>query len=141
MSLINQMLKDLEHRRSQDLETESSIIPGIKRYSVARHHKNTPWVILLASVSLVLIVVISWLLWDKMIQPEQVVSAEDEVILDQVNKESSIVKTTSTKTTAAVVKTTVNNQSVEKYNAVNEEVIKTESQPSPVVKNKVVKTI
>lgn len=141
MSLINQMLKDLEHRRSQDVEGGgAAIMPGIKQYSVARRRRS-PWIIVLSSVSAVLVLVISWLLWDKMSQPEVIAASEEPVSVNQV-QEPSIVKTTTVKSEPVVVKTPVTQKSPgNKTSPESAPVVKKVSKPEPVVKKKVVKTI
>ena len=141
MSLINQMLKDLEHRRSQDVEGGgAAIMPGIKRYSVARRRRS-PWIIVLSSVSAVLVLVISWLLWDKMSQPKVIAASEEPVSVSQL-QEPAIVKTMTIKSEPVVVKTPVTQKSPSnKTSSESVPVVKKISKPEPVVKKKVVKTI
>ena len=63
MSLINQMLKDLEHRRSQDQGSEG-VIPGVRRYSVATRQRS-PWFVILSIVILGLVLIVNFLLWER----------------------------------------------------------------------------
>lgn len=146
MSLINQMLKDLEHRRSQDVDGAASVIPGVKRYSVARRRRS-PWVIALSSVSAILLLVISWLLWDRMSPPQQLASKEDKRVVSQI-EDAAIIKTGSASVspgkvvvTKPVVKETVSKENETGSAPVVKKVITAEEKPVPVVQKKMVKTI
>lgn len=65
MSLINQMLKDLEKRRSRDLETSESLSRNIS-WETRPGTKSVNWLVLSAGLLFfVLIVAVSYLLWDR----------------------------------------------------------------------------
>ena len=65
MSLINQMLKDLEKRRSRDLETSDSLRRNIT-WETRPGSKPVNWFILSAGALLItLIVAVSYLLWER----------------------------------------------------------------------------
>ena len=64
MSLINQMLKDLEARRAQDLELPDTPLQGVSRYRVIP--LSTSWLNRAAiMIILVLLVSLAWLVWDR----------------------------------------------------------------------------
>lgn len=92
MSLINQMLKDLEKRRSRDLETSSTLSTNITWES--RPNKKTfNWL----SLSIIftfsaLLVVIGYLLWERASQNTVVSSAEKKnVVVNQKVKVKKVV--------------------------------------------------
>ncbi len=65
MSLINEMLKDLEKRRSRDLETSESLSQNIT-WETRPNQKSFNWITLSIIVILIgLISVISYLLWER----------------------------------------------------------------------------
>lgn len=65
MSLINQMLKDLEARRSRDLETSESLNRDIS-WETTHNKKQVSWLIILVIAFLFIIfVVIGYLFWEK----------------------------------------------------------------------------
>ena len=65
MSLINEMLKDLEKRRSRDLETSSSLNENIT-WETRPNKKNFNWIAFLSIVILIgLTSVIGYLLWER----------------------------------------------------------------------------
>ena len=65
MSLINDMLKDLEKRRSRDLETSESLSKNIT-WETRPNQKSFNWSILFVVMALVaLLSVISYLLWER----------------------------------------------------------------------------
>ena len=81
MSLINQMLKDLEKRRSRDLETSSTLSQNITWES--RPNKKTfNWLSLSIIFTLAaLLAVIGYLLWERTSQNTVVSSAEKKIVV------------------------------------------------------------
>lgn len=76
MSLINQMLKDLEKRRSRDLETSESLSNNIT-WETRPKSKGFNWLTATTIFTLLaLLGVISYLLWERMTKPEQQVVVE-----------------------------------------------------------------
>lgn len=81
MSLINQMLKDLEKRRSRDLETSSSLNQNITWESRPKT-KAFNWPGLLVVIILaVLLMVIAYLLWERGSQKSAAVVAEKKTVI------------------------------------------------------------
>ena len=75
MSLINQMLKDLEKRRSRDLETSDTLNQNIS-WETRPNQKSFNWLTFSIIFTLVaLMSVIAYLLWERTTQP-----AETEVV-------------------------------------------------------------
>ncbi|MDZ7803680.1 tetratricopeptide repeat protein [Thiohalophilus sp.] len=60
MSLINQMLKDLEKRRADSVASPDGSLKGVNRYSVAR--RRPPYLVYALSASLVLVVALAGVL-------------------------------------------------------------------------------
>ena len=92
MSLINQMLKDLEKRRSRDLETSSTLSQNITWES--RPNKKTfNWLSLSIIFTLAaLLAVIGYLLWERTSQNTVVSSAEKKnVVVNQNVKIKKVV--------------------------------------------------
>ncbi len=81
MSLINQMLKDLEKRRSRDLETSSTLSQNITWES--RPNKKTfNWLSLSIIFTLAaLLSVIGYLLWERTSQNTMISSAEKKTVV------------------------------------------------------------
>lgn len=81
MSLINQMLKDLEKRRSRDLETSSTLSQNITWES--RPNKKTfNWLSLSIIFTLAgLLMVIGYLLWERASQNTVISSAEKKIVV------------------------------------------------------------
>lgn len=81
MSLINQMLKDLESRRSRDLETSSTLNPNISWES--RPNKNSiNWVSISVVFTLAaLLIIVGYLLWERSSQNTLFSSAEKKAIV------------------------------------------------------------
>jgi len=76
MSLINQMLKDLEKRRSRDLETSESLSHNIT-WETAPNQKTFNWLTFSIILTLfALLAVIAYLLWERTIKNEAQVVAE-----------------------------------------------------------------
>jgi MSHA biogenesis protein MshN len=68
MSLINQMLKDLEKRRSRDLETSDTLSQNIS-WESPRNQKSFNWITVSVIFTLVaLMTVIAYLLWERTTQ-------------------------------------------------------------------------
>jgi len=64
MSLINQMLKDLEQRRAQELGMPSTLLQGVNRYRIAQHcDDRRPWLML--ALFLPLLLALGALLWER----------------------------------------------------------------------------
>lgn len=83
MSLINQMLKDLEKRRSRDLETSPSLNKNIT-WESGPNKKSFNWLgFLIVFTLFLLLVVIGYLLWDRTLQ--------NAAVLD-IAKKTDIVK-------------------------------------------------
>lgn len=91
MSLINQMLKDLEKRRSRDLETSATLNQNISWES--RPNKKTfNWLVLSIIFTLaVLLMVIGYLLWERASQNTLASSAEKKNIVSQTVKTKKVV--------------------------------------------------
>ena len=91
MSLINQMLKDLEKRRSRDLETSATLNQNISWES--RPNKKTfNWLILSIIFTLAaLLMVIGYLLWERSSQNTLTSSAEKKNIVSQKIKTKKVV--------------------------------------------------
>ncbi|MCW8900468.1 MAG: tetratricopeptide repeat protein [Gammaproteobacteria bacterium] len=71
MSLINQMLKDLEKRRSRDLETSDTLSQNIT-WETRPNQKTFNWLTFSIIFTLAaLLGVIAYLLWERTTQPEQ----------------------------------------------------------------------
>ena len=65
MSLINQMLKDLEKRRSQDLETSPSFNKNIS-WETEPNNRSVNWFnYLVGIIFVILLVVVGYLLWER----------------------------------------------------------------------------
>jgi len=76
MSLINEMLKDLEKRRSRDLETSKSLSQNIT-WETRPNQKRFNWLVILTALTLVTMLgVISYLLWERTMQNTQLAEAE-----------------------------------------------------------------
>ena len=74
MSLINQMLKDLEKRRSRDLETSDSLRNNIT-WETRPNQNSFNWpTFLIIILLLVLASVTGYLLWERISQPEQAIA-------------------------------------------------------------------
>lgn len=65
MSLINQMLKDLEARRSRDLETSESLSDNISWETKHKRKSSNGLIFVIAFVSFVLLVIVGYLLWER----------------------------------------------------------------------------
>lgn len=91
MSLINQMLKDLEKRRSRDLETSATLNQNISWES--RPNKKTfNWLILSIVFTLaVLLMVIGYLLWERTTHNTLASSAEKKIIVSQKVKTKKVI--------------------------------------------------
>lgn len=77
MSLINQMLKDLEKRRSRDLETSPSLSHNIT-WETPRNQKKINWQMISSfSVLLLLLAVIAYLLWERTTRNVQIVAVAE----------------------------------------------------------------
>ena len=64
MSLINKMLKDLEKRRSQDMEYAGTPLQGVNQYAAVAAGSNWLWYLAL-SLILVLAIAVGLLLWER----------------------------------------------------------------------------
>lgn len=83
MSLINQMLKDLEKRRSRDLETSPSLNENIT-WESGPSKKSFNWLSFLIVCTLfLLLVVIGYLIWDRTLQ---------KTTMSEVAKKTEVVK-------------------------------------------------
>lgn len=82
MSVINQMLKDLEHRRAHSFDNEGSILDDLATGGLGSGRNRGVKLILLLLI--VVVVLLAWLLWDRFMQaPEQVINvAKQEAILE-----------------------------------------------------------
>ncbi len=90
MSLINEMLKDLEKRRSRDLETSESLSQNIT-WETRPRQKSFNWLTFIVIFTLVaLMSVIAYLLWDRAERNNRVVIVEKQKVVKPVKK---IVKT------------------------------------------------
>ena len=90
MSLINQMLKDLEKRRSRDLETSESLSNNItwETRPTSRHFELQTVVLVTALFSLVII--IAYLFWERSeFKNELLTSASKQAIAVKQNKKST----------------------------------------------------
>ncbi|TDY04076.1 tetratricopeptide repeat protein [Thiohalophilus thiocyanatoxydans] len=69
MSLINQMLKDLENRRAEAVESPDSPLKGVNRYNVAR--RGSPYLLYaLGGLLLVLVALVGFLGWAYLNPPQ-----------------------------------------------------------------------
>lgn len=104
MSLINQMLKDLEKRRSRDLETSSTLGPNIT-WETRPNQKSFNWLAASIVFTLVLLLgVISYLLWERTSAGSQASMVSKAVSVKKIkNKKPPIVK----KKTKRVIKQAV----------------------------------
>ena len=100
MSLINEMLKDLEKRRSRDLETSTSLNENIT-WETRSNQKSFNWIAFLSIVILMaLISVIGYLLWerntitssDSVVEKKQVVVAKKKKVRKPITKRKAIEK-------------------------------------------------
>ena len=85
MSLINQMLKDLEKRRSRDLETSPSLNENIT-WESGPNKKSFNWLSFLIVCTLfLLLVVIGYLIWDRTLQKTTMseVAKKTEIVQSQ----------------------------------------------------------
>ena len=81
MSLINQMLKDLEKRRSRDLETSSSLSENIS-WESRPNRKAFNWLgLLVVFILALLLMMIAYLLWERNSQKRVIVTAEKKAII------------------------------------------------------------
>ena len=87
MSLINEMLKDLEKRRSRDLETSSSLSENIT-WETRKNKKSFNWIPFLSIVILLsLTSVIGYLLWERnAITSPTVVAEQKHTVVTQKKK-------------------------------------------------------
>ena len=86
MSLINEMLKDLEKRRSRDLETSSSLNENIT-WETRPNKKSFNWIASISVVVLIgLVFVIGYLLWEKNAKTSLVKVVEQKKILVEKKK-------------------------------------------------------
>lgn len=86
MSLINQMLKDLEKRRSRDLETSASLSKNIT-WETRPDQKTFNWLTFTIIFTLVaLMAVIVYLLWERTDKNVQVVVADKPKIVKPIKK-------------------------------------------------------
>lgn len=87
MSLINEMLKDLEKRRSRDLETSSSLNENIT-WETRPNKKNFNWIAFLSIVILIgLTSVIGYLLWERNVTTSAtVVAGNTHAVVTQKKK-------------------------------------------------------
>ena len=112
MSIINQMLKDIEQRRSSGFDGKGGILDDLAiGNSQAGRHWGMKLIILLLITTVVLL---AWLLWDRFAQaPSQIknVITQDSVIQTPVKEK--IVKKTISNTTQATVKNIVHTESPE----------------------------
>ena len=91
MSLINEMLKDLEKRRSRDLETSSSLNENIT-WETRSNQKSFNWIAFLSIVILIgLITVIGYLLWERSVVSSPTAVAEKKQVV--VEKKKQVKKT------------------------------------------------
>ncbi len=91
MSLINQMLKDLEKRRSRDLETSSSLNNNIT-WETRPNQKRFNWVVFsIVLILIMLISVIAYLLWERTTEKKHI------VVSPKVKTEKTVIKTTKKK--------------------------------------------
>lgn len=80
MSLINQMLKDLEKRRSRDLETSDTLSQNIS-WETPRNHNSFNWLTFSIIFTLVaLMSVIAYLLWERTTQTAHNELANSDII-------------------------------------------------------------
>ena len=86
MSLINEMLKDLEKRRSRDLETSESLSQNIT-WETRPRQKTFNWLTFVVIFTLiVLMAVIAYLLWDRADRNNQVIIVEKQQTVKPVKK-------------------------------------------------------
>ena len=89
MSLINEMLKDLEKRRSRDLETSSSLNENIT-WETRPNKKSFTWIASISVVVLIgLVFVIGYLLWEKNAKTSLVKVVEQKKILVEKKKKET----------------------------------------------------
>ncbi len=86
MSLINEMLKDLEKRRSRDLETSESLSRNITWETRPQKYRFNPWQVATFAVVVLLLAVIVYLLWER----NQVIVSAASVQSQQVQKPESV---------------------------------------------------
>jgi len=84
MSLINQMLKDLEKRRSRDLETSESLSDNITWETRPTSRNFDFQMVALISILLALVLVIAYLFWER--------SEFKDELLTAANKKTAVVK-------------------------------------------------
>jgi len=84
MSLINQMLKDLEKRRSRDLETSESLSDNITWETRPASRSFDFQMVALISILLALVLVIAYLFWER--------SEFKDELLTAANKKTAVVK-------------------------------------------------
>ena len=90
MSLINQMLKDLEKRRSRDLETSESLSNNITWETRPDSKRFNFQVLAVSVIILLLLTIIAYLFWER--------SADKDELINVENKNNSV-KTQKTKYT------------------------------------------
>lgn len=76
MSLINQMLKDLEKRRSRDLETSESLSNNITWETQPESKRFNFQPLVLSAVVIILLIIIAYLFWERTIYKEQLSDAD-----------------------------------------------------------------
>lgn len=94
MSLINQMLKDLEKRRSRDLETSPSLNQNITWETGPNKKSFNVLSLLIVFILVFLLLTVSYLLWERSFQETVVVAAENyNVVIDnKEKKEKRVIK-------------------------------------------------
>ena len=93
MSLINQMLKDLEKRRSRDLETSPTLNQNITWETGSNKKTLNVLNVLIVFILIVLLLATSYLLWERSLQKTTVVAAENNNVVDYKEKnEVKIIK-------------------------------------------------
>lgn len=106
MSLINQMLKDLEKRRSRDLETSPSLNENISWESVP-NNKSINWLSYFVGFTLILLLmIIGYLLWER--------TTQDSVKLDTKKTKIAVVEKQKTIIYKPLVKKQVTKKKAEK---------------------------
>ena len=105
MSLINQMLKDLEKRRSRDLETSDTLSQNIT-WETRPNQKSFSWLIFAIIFTLIaLMSVIAYLLWERTTQPAatDIVEKAKPVAVKKTKVKKTVVKKVKAKVKAPVV--------------------------------------
>ena len=130
MSLINQMLKDLEKRRSRDLETSESLSDNITWETRPASRNFNFQMVALISILLALVLVIAYLFWERSEFKDELLTAANKKTVVVKNSKKTHVKARKQnviKKTSVKEKTRIKTKDNTASNQVYAEVLETEN--------------